>query len=449
MALPTLVGTPSGSAGLTDGFSVSLPAGLAADDYVLVQVVNTGTLVETSGTYTLIHQQNALTIWGKKLGPGDTGTTTVDFTGAGTTVRLSRASVWRDVDTATPYESLVFDTNGAGATTRTFLDLITTDVDRVGVIFGSAGNDFPASSFLTANGWGNLGSFVDATTQGSDASLWHFTQDIAAPGTVAGPVIQSGAGNFFIDAIELALIGVTAGGGIVGTASITEARDTIAATGTIDVSGVATITEARDTIAATGAVSISGVAAITEARDILVATSGTGIDGTASITEARDTIVATGAIAIAGVAAVTEARDTLVATAELSSGMITALPLETGYVGLSMPMLFINAGGHAIEALSLQADTPILSLPTITLARDLVQELVGLSMMVSQGLLEAEIINGPVTVTLSGFGIVSMLSDLQPWGWIVGGGPGGWQPATDTGSGGWVEVGDGDDAGWH
>ena len=68
-------------------------------------------------------------------------------------------------------------------------------------------------------------------------------------------------------------------GSITGTANITEAADTVAATGTVLVRGAATITESADTVAGAGTVASSGT-----------------ITGAANITEAADTVAASGSV---------------------------------------------------------------------------------------------------------------------------------------------------------
>ena len=64
-------------------------------------------------------------------------------------------------------------------------------------------------------------------------------------------------------------------GGILASASITEANDTLVSAGSLTIRGAATITEANDTLAASGvsaANPVFGVLAVTEADDALIAT---------------------------------------------------------------------------------------------------------------------------------------------------------------------------------
>lgn len=78
---------------------------------------------------------------------------------------------------------------------------------------------------------------------------------------------------------ELALADLPASAppaGRTGTASITEAGDTVVATDTLKIQGVVAVTEADDTVVATDTLAIKGVVAVTEDDDTVVATATTG-----------------------------------------------------------------------------------------------------------------------------------------------------------------------------
>lgn len=77
--------------------------------------------------------------------------------------------------------------------------------------------------------------------------------------------------------------------------------------------GAAAITEANDTLAATGALLIAGALAVTEGDDYIL----NPLVGTFAVTEADDTLAAAAALALAGAAVVTEADDTLSGVAVL------------------------------------------------------------------------------------------------------------------------------------
>jgi hypothetical protein len=104
----------------------------------------------------------------------------------------------------------------------------------------------------------------------------------------------------------------------VGTIAVTDADDTIVADGNQTHTGTLAVTEADDTMAASGDVSGSGAntgtLAVTEADDTMVAVGTWTITGTIAVTDDADTIVAVGTITITGTIAVTEADDTMAAT---------------------------------------------------------------------------------------------------------------------------------------
>lgn len=331
-AYPTFVGAGTTYVGLTDAFNVPLPAGLAENDYVLVQVHIRANLqpVLVSAGYTLIQFQTGLSIWGKKLGAGDTGDTVVSFSGAGTDTTIARSFVWRGVDTMTPYESLVTDVNMGGTASRQFPGLNTTGAGRIGILFGGAGNDFPASSFGTSNGWTNMVSFVDVTTTGGDASLWHFQREIPTILTVPGPIVASGAGNMFVSTVGLALI-PSDGYDRHGVVVIAENADTVAATGIVPVRAVVTIQEAPDTVSAVVLPGRMGVLNILEADDVVTVSSATVIRGTAIVLEDDDTVSSVLIASVVAILDIFEEDDTVVATLQNTTPLVATFTiLEAG-----------------------------------------------------------------------------------------------------------------------
>jgi hypothetical protein len=117
--------------------------------------------------------------------------------------------------------------------------------------------------------------------------------------------------------IGVAIEEVAGGGGISGSASITEGADTAAALATLAIAGAGAPTEGPDTIAATGGLALSGAAAITEGADTAAGTGALAISSTGAATEGADTATAVGAVALSGAASITEGADTAVATGAL------------------------------------------------------------------------------------------------------------------------------------
>ncbi len=101
---------------------------------------------------------------------------------------------------------------------------------------------------------------------------------------------------------------------ITGTASITEAGDTVSAASALAIAGAASISEAGDTASSTSTLALAAALASTEAGDTASSTSTLALAAALASTEAADTSSATGALAIVGTAAITEAGDTVSAS---------------------------------------------------------------------------------------------------------------------------------------
>lgn len=104
---------------------------------------------------------------------------------------------------------------------------------------------------------------------------------------------------------------------IAGVLSKTEAADTLAATGTSTISGVAPIVEANDTLVSSATIPNTGALTKTEASDTLASTAVLPITGTLSVTELNDAIAASSVGGVIGAASITEASDTLAAAGTL------------------------------------------------------------------------------------------------------------------------------------
>lgn len=117
---------------------------------------------------------------------------------------------------------------------------------------------------------------------------------------------------------RLQVVKTATASGITGTASITEAGDTVAAASTVALAAAAGIAEASDTVASTATLAIAGAASITEAGDTASSASTLAIAAALAATEAGDTSTAAGAIALSAAASITEASDTSAASAALA-----------------------------------------------------------------------------------------------------------------------------------
>lgn len=137
---------------------------------------------------------------------------------------------------------------------------------------------------------------------------------------VLGAPSQSGtlSGTFYLDELV-----VNNDGGYIGplgasaTASITEAAQTISASGTTTISATGSKTESADTISASATVPLAGSLSKTESNDTISATASSisTATGAASITDGADSISASAALAIYGTSTNIEGSDTISASA--------------------------------------------------------------------------------------------------------------------------------------
>lgn len=119
---------------------------------------------------------------------------------------------------------------------------------------------------------------------------------------------------------------VSAGGGVTGTLSATEANDTISAAATLALAASLAKTDAGDTVTSAAAVGVTATSSTTDAGDTSTASATVGVTATSSTTDAGDTLVATGTLVSGVVAtlAVTEAGDAVTATATLALSALLA-----------------------------------------------------------------------------------------------------------------------------
>lgn len=275
------------------------------------------------------------------------------------TIGSAVRSAWTLVEYEGPFDASPYDTSQgvfqqSSSTTITSDAMTPTSGDRL-MVGGLQAQH--ASSDLQQ--WGTItGSFTvqqDVLYNGGNPRLAvsQLSRTVTANGstsyTVGGTTptqaSQSRSANI------IAFIKGAAGGGITGTASITEAGDTVSSASTIALKATASITEAGDTSTATGTVSIKGTATITEAGDTSSATGTVALKGTASITEAGDTVSATGASqsSTSGVADITEAGDTVAATGTVAL-KATASITEAGDTVAGTGALAIAGAASLTEA---------------------------------------------------------------------------------------------------
>jgi hypothetical protein len=126
-----------------------------------------------------------------------------------------------------------------------------------------------------------------------------------------------------------------------GTLSSTEATDTAAFTGTVDVTGALASTEAIDTASFTGAVVVTGSLAATEGTDTAALSGTVDVTGSLSIVESTDTAASVGAVLVSGALTAVDTSDASAITggvgigASLSAGESTDTAALAGGVAVS------------------------------------------------------------------------------------------------------------------
>jgi len=99
--------------------------------------------------------------------------------------------------------------------------------------------------------------------------------------------------------------------GITGTASITQASDTVSSDSDLYVKASASITQANDTLSSASAVQIKATASINQAADTIASASALQIKAASAQTQAGDTLSSTAEIDLHGAASITQADNTL------------------------------------------------------------------------------------------------------------------------------------------
>jgi hypothetical protein len=158
-------------------------------------------------------------------------------------------------------------------------------------------------------------------------------------------------GNDFDCLAMISLIGASGGGGgVEGTASITESADTASSTAGVAVAAQATITDGANTVTASAAVALAATGSVTEGADTASGSASVPVVGQASATEADDTNTGAGAVAVAGQGSVTEAADTVSASGTITSGVTgTASITEAADTAAGTGTIAVAAQGAATE----------------------------------------------------------------------------------------------------
>lgn len=354
MAFPGLVGSPTTYADNTGTLSshvVPLPTPLAIGNKVTIAFVSNGTTAyspppaenwqliagpnATPATYdrVVIYQKDILT-------SGDAALTSTTFAGL-SNQRACAIAVQTDGGrtgyTASEIAvSLIENGAGVAQTTADPPNLSpgwspAEDVLWMAFGFGHDGNStlssYPTNyglgqtSVQNGGGSGNAVAFaarqLNATSEDPGVFTWNNTKFRSAA-TLAIRPIAATAVNADLNVTEADdTLSATGGVEIQASLAATEANDVPSATGALQVTASAFITEQDDVGASTGILSISGSVVVTEGNDVPSASGTVDIVGSLAVVEGDDTLSAQGHLDIEASLAITEEDDTLSAQAQM------------------------------------------------------------------------------------------------------------------------------------
>ena len=211
---------------------------------------------------------------------------------------------------------------GASDTDTPSVDLTTTAANSR--IYGGATHR--SRTYSVGTGETSISINNSVGTAGDSTSLSTEYQDVASSGST---VTINGTLNSALDWIQGAVEVKAASTAITGDLSVTQAGDTLSATGAVALQAAATPTQAGDTLSATGAVALQAAATPTQAGDTLSAAGALDIQAVATPTQAGDTLSAAGAVALQAAATPTQAGDTLSSAGAVALQAV-ATPTQAG-----------------------------------------------------------------------------------------------------------------------
>lgn len=301
------------------GDSSALPALTVTPPAGWTEVTNSPSASDKPDPYTIaIHVFH-------KVASGESGNYTFSHTSAeteGYMYRLTGADTTTPID-ATPAAQQFSGTNGQ----TTGYDSVTPVTNGAFLIFAESDWDGPGAGAVSGST-----PTISVRRAGSISWIGDGTQTTA--GATGARTRTNGNTHTSLTrwaSIVVPIRPATGGSGITGSASITEAGDSVSSASALAIKGTATATEASDTVSASGAIALKGAVSATEASDTVSSAAKVAIAGSLAATEAADTVTAsgTGASFNAGSADITEASDTAAATGTLSI-TATASIVEAG-----------------------------------------------------------------------------------------------------------------------
>lgn len=185
-----------------------------------------------------------------------------------------------------------------------------------------------------------------------NASLTQAGDSVSASGTVdvIGTLSTSQAGD-----------STTAAGtvDVVGSLNTTQSGDSLSAAGTSgasDIIGDASLTQADNTVSASGTVDVIGDSALTQASNTVSASGVVDVIGTSTPTQADNTSTAAGTVAIAGSAAITQAGDTLTASGITLPYAVSGISVGIGYSDVS-PKQLVRTSTNRLYVAAVNCDS--------------------------------------------------------------------------------------------
>lgn len=247
----------------------------------------------------------------------------------------------------------VGDISGQPAMSTTELESLVLTHDGTNATFYRKGRFIAAAALSNPTAAANALRLGDSTVAGADGAPFD-TEMAFIDGRCWLPeeIAEWNLNRYLLfqqDTARIYSFPAAAGGTVTGTASITEAADTVASAGAVAVTGASAVTEGADTASGSGAVAVSGSSAITEGADTAASAGSVAVVGSSSITEGADAVAASGAVAVAGSANITESADTVAASGTVASGPVGAALITEANDTASAAGTVAVAGAAAIS----------------------------------------------------------------------------------------------------
>jgi hypothetical protein len=195
---------------------------------------------------------------------------------------------------------------------------------------------------------------VTASAAANAATQW---------GNIGINLIQAGVSSNFSAQVSVTdvkdTIAATGYSLLRGQAAVTDKRDTAAAPSRLRITGQGSVTDVKDTVAVPSRLRITGQASVTDVRDTAAVSARNRITGQVAVTDTRDTVAAPAANRITAAVSVADRRDTVVATSYLLLSAIAAVTDRRDTI--SIPIVQAGAAFQAAVAVTDVRDSIVVS----------------------------------------------------------------------------------------